>query len=113
MWKMPPKSPDLNPVERFWAWLRTKLRRMDLADAVDKRPVMSKDEYKARVRRVAHTKKAQEVASNQARLMKKVCRAVLKKEGGCHRLLTHAQTLRAIPRPDPALAVHSCQGRPS
>ena len=29
---IPARSPDLNPVELFWSWLRKKLRRMDLRD---------------------------------------------------------------------------------
>ena len=78
---MPPKSPDLMPVKRSWVWLQKKLRRMDLADAVAKRPAMSKDECKTRARRVVRTKQAHDVASNRPRLMKKVCRAVLKKKG--------------------------------
>ena len=44
------KSPDCNPVERFWAWLRKRLRAMDLKDAVAKRLVLGKSVYKARVR---------------------------------------------------------------
>ena len=81
LWNMPPKSPDLNPVERCWAWLRRKLRGMDLADAVARRRVLSKAEYKARVRGIFRTQKAQLVARNQTRPMKKVCRAVLQKKG--------------------------------
>ena len=32
LWPVPPKSPDLNPVEMFWSWLRRKLRDLDLQD---------------------------------------------------------------------------------
>ena len=32
LWDVPAKSPDLNPVEMFWGWLRRKLRLMGLAD---------------------------------------------------------------------------------
>ena len=32
-WHVPPRSPDLNPVEKYWAWLRRKLRAMDLDDS--------------------------------------------------------------------------------
>ena len=49
LWKIPPRSPDLNPVEKFWAWLRKGLRKRDLKDAVAKRPVLGKTAYKARV----------------------------------------------------------------
>ena len=56
LWHVPAKSPDLNPVEMVWAALRKKLRKMDLADAVAKRPVLDKSAYTARVRRVLKTK---------------------------------------------------------
>ena len=26
LWDMPAKSPDLNPIEKFWAWVRKQLR---------------------------------------------------------------------------------------
>ena len=58
LWKMPARSPDLNPVERYWAWLRRKLRAMDLQDAVAGRPTLGKTAYKARVRAVCRSKKA-------------------------------------------------------
>ena len=41
-WDVPAKSPDLNPVEMFWAWLRKKLRLMDLADLHKKRRPLGK-----------------------------------------------------------------------
>ena len=30
LWQIPPKSPDLNPVEKFWAWVRKQLRAHDI-----------------------------------------------------------------------------------
>ena len=62
LWQIPPRSPDLNPVERFWSWLRRKLRFMDLKDAVAKRPVLGKMAYKSRVRSVRSSQQAQRVA---------------------------------------------------
>ena len=82
LWKMPAYSPDLNPVERFWAWLRKKLRAMDLADAVAGRRVLGKTAYKARARQVCRSKKAQAVAASQAKLMRRVCQKVILKKGG-------------------------------
>jgi len=38
-WGIPARPPDLNPVERFWSWLRRKLTRMDLDDLKKKRPL--------------------------------------------------------------------------
>ena len=81
LWKIPAKSPDLNPIERFWSWLRRKLRAMDLKDAVAKRGVLSKFAFKARVRAVCRSKQAQRVAGNQTKLMKRVCREVVSKKG--------------------------------
>ena len=81
LWKIPAKSPDLNPVERVWAWLRKKLRAMDLADASKRRKVLSKAAYRTRVRRVLKTKKAQAVAANCAKGLRAVCREVMEKKG--------------------------------
>ena len=79
--KIPAKSPDLNPVERVWAWLRKKLRAMDLADAMAKRRVLSKAQYTARVKRVLRSKKLQSVAAACARGLRKVCAEVVRKQG--------------------------------
>ena len=82
LWSVLQKSPDCNPVDRFWAWLRKRLRAMDLKDAVAKRPVLGKTAYKARVRNLCRSKQAQAVASNHAKSLKGVCRIILQKKGG-------------------------------
>ena len=72
--------PDLSPIDRFWGWLRKKLRAMDLKDCVSGRPVLDKPAYVARVRRVLNSKAAQKCAANCAKSLRKVCKeAVLKK----------------------------------
>ena len=81
LWKIPPKSPDLNPIERFGAWLKKKLRAMDLAGALNTRLVLGKTAYIERVRRVMRTKEAQDVAKSQANSLRKVCQAVVQKKG--------------------------------
>ena len=81
LWKIPKHSHDLNPVERFWSWLKKKLRAMDLADCVANRPVLGKTAYKQRIRAVLKTKKAQQVATNCAVSLKKVCKEVVKLKG--------------------------------
>ena len=81
LWRIPARSPDLNPVERFWAWLRRTLRAKDLADAMAKRPVLEKAAYIARVRRVLQTQRAQKCAANCAKSLRKVCRVVIEKRG--------------------------------
>ena len=35
-------SPDLNPIEKFWAWLRNRLRQRDLEDLQAGRPALGK-----------------------------------------------------------------------
>ena len=79
--KIPPKSPDLNPVERFWAWLRKKLRKLDLEDAMKKKKTLTKALYSARVKRVLKTKKAHAVAAACTKGRRKVCKEVLAKKG--------------------------------
>ena len=78
---MPPKSPDLNPVEKFWAFLRRRLRMRDLADLKAKRKPLSKTAYKARVRVVCSAAKAQQVAKNCSRSLRKTCLEVIAKHG--------------------------------
>ena len=61
--------------------LKKLLLKVDLRDAVAKRPVLGKTAYRARVRRLCQTKKAQKVAGNHARALKGVCRIILRKKG--------------------------------
>ena len=82
---MPPRSPDLNPIERYWAWLRRKLRKMDLHDLHHKRPRLGKTAYKARVRAVCKTMKSQQVAAACFKGLQKVCREVVQKKGAAAR----------------------------
>ena len=81
LWLIPKRSPDLNPVERFWAWLRKKLRSMDLVDATKKRPALTKAAYVARVKSVVKSKKAQSIAARIAGSLKATCRVVIRKKG--------------------------------
>ena len=80
LWKLPALSPDLNPVERFWAWVRRRMRKMDLADLVAKRPVLGRLAWKARLMRLVRTKAATKVAANTMAKLKRVC-AQVKKTG--------------------------------
>ena len=82
-WFVPPRSPDLNPVEKFWAWLRKELRRMDLRDLVEKRRLLTRAQYQKRVRDLLRTEKARKAASNIAGGLRKVCKKVVDK-GGAH-----------------------------
>ena len=54
---------------------------MGLADALAKRPVLSKPAYTERVRRVLKTKKAQTVAANCANSLRRTCKEVKLKRG--------------------------------
>ena len=81
LWHIPARSPDLNPVEKFWAYLRKKLRAMDLKDLQAKRPPVGKFQLKARVRSILSTQQTKQVAKNLMRGLKKTCKLVLKKKG--------------------------------
>ena len=85
LWHIPARSPDLNPVEKIWGWLRKELRRRDLADMVNRRPVLNKMAYRARVREVCRSAKAKRVAKNIAGGLRKVCKEVLDKKGAATR----------------------------
>ena len=85
LWKIPPRSPDLNPIERFWGWLRRALRQKDLADLAAKRPALTKAAYVERVRALCKTRRAQRVARNICLSLPKVCREVLAKNGAMTR----------------------------
>jgi len=61
---VPSKSPDLNPVEKLWAWMRKALERKDLEDLMKKRAVPGRMAYKEHVRRSVRSPKAQQVANN-------------------------------------------------
>ena len=82
---MPPRSPDLNPVELYWAWLKKHLRAMDLKDAVAKKPVISKVLYKQRIRAVIKSQKSQQVAAACAKKWVKTCQRVFAANGAAMR----------------------------
>jgi transposase len=86
LWQIPPRSPDLNPVERFWGWLRNRLRARDRADLKAKRPALTKAAYRARVQAICRTKHAQKVAKKFAQVFRKVCEEVVAKQGAASRM---------------------------
>jgi hypothetical protein len=75
----------MNPVEKFWAWLRRQLKAMDLADLVNKRPPTTKAQLKARVRCLLRSAKAKVVARNYVRGLRNVCLEIIKNKGGASR----------------------------
>ena len=81
MWHVPPKSPDLNPVEKYWGWLRRELRRRDLQDLKAKRPALGRLAYRARIRQVCATQRSQRAARSFARNLRAVCKEVVLKKG--------------------------------
>ena len=87
LWRVPPRSPDLNPVEKYWPWLKKKLRKMDLEDCVKGKPVLTKRACIARVRRVVESKQSHKVARNYALGLRNVCKQVSSKDvnGGATR----------------------------
>ena len=85
LWHIPPRSPDLNPVEKFWGWVRKQLRAMDLADLKVKRPPVQRTALQARVRSLLRTAKAKNMAKNHVQSLHNTCREVLKKKGAATR----------------------------
>ena len=85
LWPIPPRSPDMNPVEKFWGWLGRELRRRDLRDLNMKKAALTKSQYLARVRAVLRTRKAQSVAKNTAKSLKKTCAEIVLKGGAASR----------------------------
>ena len=85
LWQIPAKSPDLNPIDFFWAWMRRELRARDFADLRAKRPVLGKMAYKQRVVNVLRSAKAQRHAAACVRGLRKVCREVSLKGGAASR----------------------------
>ena len=83
LWHIPPKSPDLNPVERFWAWLRRALRHLDMQDLHAGRPVPARAAYTQRVRRLVASQRARRAAANYARSCWKTC-IIVRDNGGRH-----------------------------
>ena len=81
LWHIPPRSPDLNPVEKFWSWLRARLRAMDLADLKARRVPVRKAAFKARVRSLVRTARAKRVSANIFKGLRKTCAEVLRKRG--------------------------------
>ena len=75
----------MNPVEKFWGWLRRRLRAMDLADLKAKRRPVQKTALKARVARVVRSERAKAVAKQCVLGLRKVCQEVHKKRGAASR----------------------------
>jgi hypothetical protein len=85
LWHIPPRSPDLNPIEKFWSWLRRELRKRDLADLVAGRPPLGKMAYRKRIVNICRSAKARQVAGNLCKGLRKVCAEVVKKKGAMAR----------------------------
>ena len=75
----------MNPVEKFWSWLRRELRRRDLRDYQQKKACLTKVQYIARVKKVLQTRKAQQVAGRISAGFRKTCKEVAKKAGAATR----------------------------
>ena len=82
LWHVLPRSPDLNPVELFWAKLRLWLRQMDLKDLKAGRLRAHKTAMKERVRRLLKTAKARNTAKNIFASWRKRAARVDKARGG-------------------------------
>ena len=81
MFHIPPRSPDLNPIEKFWSWMRRVLRKKDLADLVAGRAPLGKMAYRKRIVNTCRSQAAKRVASNIFKGLRKVCKEVVLKKG--------------------------------
>ena len=82
---IPPRSPDLNPAEKMWAWMRKRLRAMDLADLREKKPPVDRAKLQRRVRALFKSEEANRVAANLFRGLRGVCQQVKKNKGAATR----------------------------
>ena len=85
LWHIPERSRDLNPVEKSWGWVRKQLRAKDLADLKACWRPVQKTALKQRVRALLRSAKAEEVAKNTFKNLRKTCQEVLKKKGAATR----------------------------
>ena len=81
LWTMPPRSPDLNPIEKYWSWLRRRVLQKDLQDLREGKPVPGRMAYIARMRAINRTQQAQAVAGNCAQGLRRVCRLIVEQRG--------------------------------
>ncbi len=81
MFHIPPRSPDLNPIEKFWSWMRRQLRKKDLADLVAGRAPLGKMAYRKRIVNTCRSQKAKRAAANISNGLRKVCKEVVAKKG--------------------------------
>ena len=72
---------QVNPVERFWAWLRIRLRDMDMADLQARRKPIQRFALKARVRASLRTQGAQRVARRMFLSLRDTCAEAKRKRG--------------------------------
>ena len=82
LWHVPPHSPDLNPIEKFWSWLRRRLVALDLRDAAEGRRALSKMAYRERVRSLCRSARAHAVAAACSRNFRRACEQVVGAQGG-------------------------------
>ena len=78
---IPPRSPDLNPVELFWGWVRKRLQKLDLDDLVAERSPVTRRQLTARLRGILQTQRARAVARNCFMSLQKTCEEVRRKRG--------------------------------
>ena len=80
-WHVPPKSPGINPVEKFGGWLRRELWRLDLGDLSEGHPATTKALHRQRARYLCESQRAQRVAGAFAKNLRAVCTEVVRERG--------------------------------
>ena len=84
-WRVPPSSPDLNPVEKMRSWLRRRVRQKDREDLRKRRLPLGKAAFQLRLRSILASKTAQDVAARIAGTFRKTCQDVVTRKGGMAR----------------------------
>ena len=80
-WDVPAKSPDLDPVETFWPWLRKKINSSDHEGLRKKRRRSRRTARAARAKKVLRSVKAQTAAKNVAGRFRAPCKEVVDRDG--------------------------------
>ena len=79
--QIPAKSPDLNPIEKFWSWLRKQLRDLDSEDLRAGKPVPSRASFERRVLKICASERGMQVAKSCFLGLPKVCAEVVANKG--------------------------------
>ena len=79
--QVPARSPDLNPAEKYWSYLRRRLRALDLRDTMERRAPLTRAAYIQRLHAVVRSAGSQRAAANIAKGFGKTLAECCKNKG--------------------------------